>query len=330
MSKAKNLIKRLVPEKLLKFYRKISNHRSCRNFLLNNLGIRYTPEVPDFPPMVLINTCTKCNLSCNHCPNNLIFGEKNHVSDMDFSLYKKTIDEIAYENPETVVRPFDGGEPLMRRDMMTLIGYAKKKGIRYVSINTNGVLLTEKKSYELLDSGLDHIEISLDAFSEETYKTLKNANFYKRVLNNIQNFIKIRDRINPISKISVSFIKQKENYHECYAFLSYWKDKVNYVTIREYHQHCGLVDGHGHYRNIVKKFRHPCPYLWDRTIVEHDGKVRFCESDWRAAYYVGDLQTHSIKEIWHSEAYRNLRHTHVQGTFDHPYCKKCTDWKVVC
>jgi radical SAM protein with 4Fe4S-binding SPASM domain len=326
----KEQIKRFMPERLLTIYRQASNPESRRKFLLNKFGIRYTPKVPDFPPMVLIDTSTRCNLTCNHCPNSIISKDENWVGDMELSLYKKTIDEIASESPDTIVRLFNSGEPLMRMDIEELIEYAKIKGIRYVSINTNGVLLTEKRAYNLLKSGLDHIEFSLDAFSEQTYESIKNANFYKRVLDNIANYIKMRDRICTTSKISVSFVKQKDNYHECDAFFSYWKHKVNYVTLREYHKHCGLVDGQGQYRNIIKKYRHPCPYLWNRMIVEHTGKVRFCENDWKAEYAVGDLQTHSIKKIWRSGAYRNLRFTHSQGTFDHPYCKKCTDWKVIC
>ena len=39
---------------------------------------------------------------------------------------------------------FSGGEPLMRHDLLELIGYAKKKGLRAV-ISTNGTLITKRK-----------------------------------------------------------------------------------------------------------------------------------------------------------------------------------------
>ena len=44
---------------------------------------------------------------------------------------------------------------------------------------------------------------------------------------------------------------------------------------------------------------------------------------------IGDVRAQSLKEIWHSEAFRELRAQHVCGTFDHPFCKGCTDWRQV-
>jgi radical SAM protein with 4Fe4S-binding SPASM domain len=248
---------------------------------------------------------------------------------MDLELYKKIIDEIADENLQTIVRPFDGGEPLLREDIEELIRYAKDKGINYVSLNTNGVLLNEKRALSILDSRLDHIEISIDAFSEETYKALKKANSYTKVTNNVETLLKLKDRIRPEFKVSVSFVKQSENIHECEAFCAYWKSKVNNVAIREYHSHGGLVGNRGTLKGLRKEYRRPCRYLWNRIIVQHNGKVRFCENDWKAVHALGNVRNQSLKQIWQSEGYRRLRESHIEGSFDHPFCKKCSDWKVL-
>ena len=230
---------------------------------------------------------------------------------------------------KTKVRPFNSGEPLMRKDLESLIKYAKDRGIEHVSINTNGTLLTEKRILKLLDSGLNHIEISVDAFSQETYIRIKNLNFYPKLVKNIERLIDLRDQNRPQMEISLSFVKQRDNLHEAGHFYEYWNHKVNHVTIRDYHEHGKLVDGQGKYKKIYKRHRHPCPYLWDRIIVEHDGRVRFCENDWQAMHLVGNIKEQSLKEIWLSDNYRKLRESHVAGTFDHVYCKECTDWKVI-
>ena len=47
---------------------------------------------------------------------------------------------------------FSGGEPLMRQDLLELIGYAKQKGLRAV-ISTNGTLITRATANELKNSG---------------------------------------------------------------------------------------------------------------------------------------------------------------------------------
>jgi radical SAM protein with 4Fe4S-binding SPASM domain len=279
--------------------------------------------------MVMIDTTTRCNLACRHCPSSILAEDPNWHADMDLELYRKIIDEIADENLQTIVRPFDSGEPLMRADMEQLIRYAKDKGINYVSLNTNGVLLNEKRAISILDSGLDHIEISIDAFSEETYKALKRANSYAKVTNNVETLLKLKDRIRPEFKVSVSFVKQEENIHECEAFYAYWKEKANKVGIREYHSHGGLVGNLGNPQGFRNEYRRPCFFLWDRIIVHHDGQVKFCENDWKCEHSLGNVRNQLLKQIWQSEGYTRLRENHIGGSFDHPFCKKCSDWKVL-
>jgi len=326
MKKSKSIrtsLTKIIPLSILTLFRK------TKKILKRN-----RPRLKDFPPMVMLETTTRCNLACNHCPNSILSKDKKWVGDMGIELYKKLIDEISNEDPTTVVRPFDSGEPLLRKDMEEMIEYAKKKGIQYVSINTNGVLLNEARCQKLLNSGLDHIEISVDAMSKETFKKIKNVDLYDRVKENILKLIQLRDVFRPDFIISVSFVKQRDNAHETDAFYAYWKEKVNRVYIRKYHRHANLVEDFGLSEDIKTdesrmNRRHPCPYLWDRIIVQHDGRVRFCENDWKAEFALGNAWTQTLKEIWNSEAYQNLRASHLKGTFSHPFCRECPDWPMI-
>lgn len=313
--------------KIFKIISYIKNR--IKNFFYNNLGIRFSPKLLDFPPMIMIDTTTRCNLACNHCPNSTLSKDKNWGGDMDFDLYKKIIDEIAKENPKITVRPFNSGEPLVRGDMEKMITYAKRKRIKNVSINTNGVLLTEKRALNILNAKLDHIEFSVDAFSRETFIKIKNMDLYERVIENIERLIDLKNKTHSKIRISVSFVKQKDNYHEVKDFYNYWKNKIDLVTIREYHQHGNLVDEHGNYKESKIKYRQPCPYLWDRMIIEYNGKVRFCEADWKVQYPIGNIRNQTVREIWNSDVYNEIRSSHIHGTFSHPFCKECKDWKII-
>ena len=310
-------------------FKLLTNSSFRKKYLLAKFNIRYAPELLPFPPMVLIDTTTRCNLACNHCPSSILSKDSSWVGDMDVELYRKIVDEIALENPDTIVRPFDGGEPLMRKDLEQLIKYAKDKGIKFVSINTNGTLLNKKRALKIISSGLDHIEFSVDAFSEESYEEIKNQKSYSRVVENIERLINLKNQIRPDFKISVSFVKQRANIHEAENFHDYWHGRVEKVNFREYHQHGSLVDEHGKYQEKNRKYRHPCPYLWNRIIVQHDGAVRFCENDWKAEFAIGNVRHQTLREIWLSEKYQELRNSHVKGKFEHLYCHKCPDWKVI-
>jgi radical SAM protein with 4Fe4S-binding SPASM domain len=247
---------------------------------------------------------------------------------MDPGLYRKIIDEIVQENKGTVVRPFDGGEPLMRQDIEELIRYAKERGIAYVSINSNGLLLNRDRALSLLASGLDHIEISIDAATAATYRNIRGSEKYDLLVGNVEQLLALRkERTRPI-KVTVSFVRQEANQSELLLFRKLWMERVDQVYIREWHQHNRLVDGES-VIELAQTPRHPCPYLWDRMIIHHDGQVRFCEADWECSYPVGDVTRESLKDIWNSDVYRCLRESHLLGKFDHSFCRDCSDWPVV-
>jgi len=66
---------------------------------------------------------------------------------------------------------FDGGEPLLRKDICELISYATKLGLR-TGISTNGLLIDQDISVQLLKSGISGITISLDGL-ENTHDMIR-------------------------------------------------------------------------------------------------------------------------------------------------------------
>ena len=71
------------------------------------------------------------------------------------------IDEIARVNPN-VFLILTGGEPLLRRDIFDVAGYASAKGFTTV-LGTNGVLLREREAQRMRDNGVLGASISLDS-----------------------------------------------------------------------------------------------------------------------------------------------------------------------
>ena len=306
-------------------------NKDKRNYwLFENFGIKFTPSLKKFPPIVMIDTTTRCNFACSGCPNSVLSRDKNFRGDMDTNLYKKIIDEVS-EYPYTVVRPFNSGEPLMRKDMPELISYAKLKGIKYVSINTNGSLLDTEKRHKLIKAGLNHIEVSIDAATSETYSRIRQQapDMFEVVVENTIAYKKDLKNFGLNGKVSVSFVLQKNNAHELEKFKSFWKDKVDFVVIRPFHQHNKLILENERSTKMSSRRRHPCPYLWNRLIIQHDGRVRFCEADWKAEHAIGNVKENSIKDIWSGQKYAELRKSHVNGTFEHLYCFTCTDWREI-
>lgn len=292
-------------------------------------GTRFKPPLADFPPMVMLDTTSRCNLACTHCPNSVLAQEAGFLGDMSNELIFKILDEIAAEAPGTLTRLFDSGEPLLRKDLHEHIAYATERGIHPVSITTNGTMLVKKRRKEIIEAGLDHIEVSLDAASPETYLKIRVSPLFDRIVENTLAYIEESKAFDPTNRVTVSFVLQTDNRHEEDAFIAFWEDKVDKVYIREFHSHNDFVDDHGLFKNHGDPHRHPCPFLWDRLIVGHDGGVRFCEFDWKGDHVLGNANDQSLKEIWQGDAYRALRESHVAGSHCHEFCNHCTDWRQI-
>ena len=55
---------------------------------------------------------------------------------------------------------FSGGEPLVRRDLVELVGHAAKAGL-YVNLITSGIRLDAERLARLVEAGLEHVQLSL-------------------------------------------------------------------------------------------------------------------------------------------------------------------------
>jgi cyclic pyranopterin phosphate synthase len=79
-----------------------------------------------------------------------------------------------------------GGEPLLRKDLPTLVGMlAENPRLADVAMTTNGVLLNEQ-AQALYDAGLHRVTISLDTLHPERFKRLTRRDSLAKVLNGIQ------------------------------------------------------------------------------------------------------------------------------------------------
>jgi len=77
-----------------------------------------------------------------------------------------------------------GGEPMMRRDIETIIekvAKLKPKGLQDLALTTNGYFLPDR-AQGLKDAGLDRITISLDSLKRDTFKQMTGVDVLDRVL----------------------------------------------------------------------------------------------------------------------------------------------------
>jgi radical SAM protein with 4Fe4S-binding SPASM domain len=106
------------------------------------------------------NLTRRCNLECAHCYMSAHAGADTR-GELTTEECRRVIDEIARVNPD-VFLILTGGEPLLRRDIFDVAGYASRKGFTTV-LGTNGVLLREREARLMRERGVLGASISLDS-----------------------------------------------------------------------------------------------------------------------------------------------------------------------
>jgi MoaA/NifB/PqqE/SkfB family radical SAM enzyme len=153
------------------------------------IGEQRTPITQDDPVCLYLETTNRCNLLCATCPRT--FEELEPPSDMSWELFTTIVDQ--FPKIERVVL-HGVGEPMMVAELPQMVKYLKDRGV-YVLFNTNGTLMREKKSRELIEAGLDEMRISLDAAEPKAFEAVRGRDLFGRILRNIKNFVALKKQI---------------------------------------------------------------------------------------------------------------------------------------
>lgn len=130
-----------------------------------------------------LSVTDRCNLRCNYC-----MPEEEYTW-----LPRETI--LTFEEINTLAGLFTelgvdkvrltGGEPLLRKDLPTLIRMLKANSrITDIALTTNGILLAEEAPV-LYEAGLHRVTVSLDTLKPDRFKALTRRDTHQRVLEGI-------------------------------------------------------------------------------------------------------------------------------------------------
>src|SRR6266542_4661575 len=133
-----------------------------------------------------VSLTDRCNFRCFYC---LPHGEPPIAPKEQMLSYE----EIEYVCEIFVALGIEkirltGGEPMMRRDIETIIGKVaclKTKGLQDLALTTNGYFLPGR-AHSLKSAGLDRITISLDSLKRDVFKKMTGVDVLEHVLAGIK------------------------------------------------------------------------------------------------------------------------------------------------
>ena len=131
-----------------------------------------------------ISITDRCNLRCIYCmpPEGVV--SLAHDAILSYEEIARIVAVAAGEGIQKV--RITGGEPLVRKGVVDLIGLLSKvKGIEDLSITTNGILLSEY-AQPLFDAGLMRINVSMDSLRPQLFKEITRGGDLSLVLKGIE------------------------------------------------------------------------------------------------------------------------------------------------
>ena len=285
-------------------------------------------KILDFPIQIDFELNSSCNLKCPMCPISAESPKgKGKSTWFDFELYKKIID-YSYLQGTRAIKLNYVNEPLIRKDIIQFIKYAKKVGILDIYLSTNGMLLNEKMSDELIDSGLTRIQISIDAVSEDTYQKVRPGGKLKTVISNLNNFIKLKKQKNKLIPLTrVNFVKTSLNENELDQFISYWQNEVDMIGVQEFVKPTKVKNSNIKSKKSFKKQNFKCSFPFKQLVITNEKKILPCCTFWGEELPLSTLNDpKDLKIAWNNEKMKNLRKTHTNGNYqDITQCKNCVE-----
>lgn len=119
-------------------------------------------DISGRPLWLLAELTYRCPLQCPYCSNPIDFARRS--DELSTADWMRVLNEARQLGAMQL--GFSGGEPLLRHDLEELIGEARRLGY-YSNLITSGVGMDEERVARFKQAGLDHIQVSFQASSEE-------------------------------------------------------------------------------------------------------------------------------------------------------------------
>lgn len=270
------------------------------------------------PVEYIVETTVKCNIYCPMCPRET---HKQPKEDMDDHVFETLVLQTAGTAEHMMLIGL--GEPLLDPKIFARIRYCDEHGIATL-LSTNGTLLDEKASERLLATPLEHITLSFDGATKESFELYRKGAKFEKVRENFLRFAKMKAERGSRLQVVVQMVRMEKNWDEVDDFERFWKQAPGVDETRIKADETDLLNPEaGH---APSDWSHPCHYLWRGPMyVKHNGDVYpCCQSYMLDGAPVGRIGEQNIEQIFNGPAMQEMRRLHVQRRAGEiSICAKC-------
>ena len=276
------------------------------------------PVIGAQPVEYIVETTAKCNLYCPMCPRET---HKQPKEDMAGEIFNRLVEESGRSAEHMMLIGL--GEPFMDAKIFERIEYCARHNISTL-LSTNGTFLDEKLSERLLDSRLEHITLSFDGATKESFEYYRKGARFEKVRDNFVRFARMKHERGAKMQVVVQMVRMERNAGEVEEFVRFWSavPGMDQVRIKEDETNLMRPDA-GH---AASEWKYPCHYLWRGPMyVKHSGDVYpCCQSYMLDGKPVGRVGEQPLDAIWNSEEMQRMRRLHAAGRAGEiDICSRC-------
>ena len=274
-----------------------------------------------FPPYILIELVSSCNLKCPFCfQTDKSFTRKPYMGVINLEFFKNIINQ-ADDLGVGAITLGSRGEPTMHKKFTDILNFiSTKKNIMEVKLNTNGSYLTEDMCHSILKNNLTQIVISSDHYIKKDYERLRLGSNFEKVVANVDMLFNIRAKNYPnsITEIRVSGVDNDKNLDR-EKFKNFWIKRCDHVSASFPLERWDTYNNKPH-----PEINDPCENLWDRMYIWFDGKVNPCDADYKSLLSYGNAKDKTIQELWNNKFIKKNREIHLSNKrCDINPCDRC-------
>jgi len=334
--------------RLKQYFASFLRHGSIRK-LLNFLHIEFQilikrDRLTGMPYVLKIENTNICNFQCPICYENRKkhdFEGARGYGRMKLTDFQKIVNELSpwvYR-----INLYGFGEPFLFDEIFDMIRYATIHNIS-VAITSNFNTITQDKINKILDSGLEHLVISIDGVDQKSYEKYQVGGNFEKVISNIQMLIKAKkEKRAKYPFVDWQFLIMKHNYHLQdkaaeiarglgigIRFSNIGVDLTNEKECSEWLPDVYIREQLNFEDRIIKKQKQIplCTWLYRTAFINWDLGVSPC-----CNYYTGEknhdfgnLKDQTFSVIWNSDRYIEARRMFKEGNGNYSnenICHKC-------
>ena len=280
--------------------------------------LRGYSRLAGMPVEHIVETTAKCNLYCPMCPRET---HKQPKEDMMADVFDRLVEESGRSAEHMMLIGL--GEPFLDPLIFDRIEYCARHNISTL-LSTNGTLLDEAAAARLLDSRIEHVTLSFDGATKESFEYYRKGARFEKVRDNFVHFARMKHERRAKVQIVVQMVRLERNANEVEGFVRFWSQVPGVDQVRVKEDETNLLQPEaGH---ASQDWTHPCHYLWRGPMyVKQNGDVYpCCQAYMLDGAPVGNIGERPLEEIWNSDEMRRMRHLHATrraGEID--VCSRC-------